>query len=1016
MVDTNQILSIEDAQKLKYDNRDLTTDEKKLLEHDSLKEAGSTSPRLEALRKAAVLLEKAIQGRSATSFKQTLLDDLNRAKGGDLDDKAAYKAIDSKGYAQDAITKLMALKTKTPTPPNQNNETIDAEIAIRNKKADKIKAEIVVKENKRDELIGEQKIINAKFLASKQRTEKLKDLRTLLRKGTLGTNRPLYNISANFSAGYKYTDMNSVTQNTETSTDDYKKHPNYLLELIVESIINLSSHKQKFWNTGLSEYSNRGWINKTSIEYLNYQTFNVIKDIDETQFFAQLTHLSAAQKTEAKTIYDKLKTCRFLLNKERHTAEENGLELKPSSQGYNRFNTKISDRPDDIFPKKFFDHQEYRKFVEIVFGNWTAVQGTGLLDLKPTTDPNKKWNFEWYAYSDEPFTGPDYPDNKLYDIRKWFETKHPDKINELNLFTHEIENFRDVAKLTYNSLLNKGVTPNRIFNATEWNSVESSFTKQRRNLLYELQYIKTLRAFGITKEIISDHDLLKITGNSRCADLKLRKEKKSPEFQFPYLINKYKKTDVLYLNHALADTVVQITPKLMKLKINATGNERHNYNFYLDDTHLETVISNEELVTRQEEDNLKAHMNVSQKILEDIISLQQGLDDVNKEIAELEAAREKPDKPDEQTDLPKLKEDFKKKYGAGPSDTNKYTWTDVVIMQDILRRIKKLESPLVDQEIITAESELNTKVIDKTKDDHATIGEWESLNGSNKDKMDSISDKDALEKYRLAFENYGKIIKMKDSQIADQEALRKRIAGEDAPDTTPVQKLSDAEIKEALNTTVEPDASVYGAWKGFDKTESKLKTKDQIATFIKYIHDNKDKFYEHLKGLDPKDKPEGIDVDATTAINNFLAKKTPELVIKTIFDHKLEEDDYRKNIVKEFKDAKNSDKQKLDLDKYGDKKEPTEDGKNNRKGLVQFLYEKETGIGHNYLAKDNKKDDTPQEEKTPFWKRGYYAIFWAPVLVVVVAAAFFWQNITNWWNGPTEVEGGDNNVDGKVEQ
>jgi hypothetical protein len=63
--------------------------------------------------------------------------------------------------------------------------------------------------------------------------------------------------------------------------------------------------------------------------------------------------------------------------------------------------------------------------------------------------------------------------------------------------------------------------------------------------------------------------------------------------------------------------------------------------------------------------------------------------------------------------------------------------------------------------------------------------------------LDNCPDKSELEKYRNAYEKAGEIIKIEQSEKDEQEALRKRIAGEDSK-TPPTPKISEAQLKEVF--------------------------------------------------------------------------------------------------------------------------------------------------------------------------------------------------------------------------
>jgi len=81
--------------------------------------------------------------------------------------------------------------------------------------------------------------------------------------------------------------------------------------------------------------------------------------------------------------------------------------------------------------------------------------------------------------------------------------------------------------------------------------------------------------------------------------------------------------------------------------------------------------------------------------------------------------------------------------------------------------------------------------------------------------------------------------------------------------------------------------------------------------------------------------------------------------------------------------------------------------KPNDEFIIQFDYEQITGTPHQYLTRKQEKNDNGDKTEG-FWNRYiaryWYAPLWVPVLLAGLAIFYFWDNISNWWNGPAEEE------------
>jgi len=148
------------------------------------------------------------------------------------------------------------------------------------------------------------------------------------------------------------------------------------------------------------------------------------------------------------------------------------------------------------------------------------------------------------------------------------------------------------------------------------------------------------------------------------------------------------------------------------------------------------------------------------------------------------------------------------------------------------------------------------------------------------------------------------------------------------------------------------------------------------------------------------------ETDDDAAWKKFFSDKPVDEIIKAIISHGLENADDLKKAVQDAKADKGTDELGIDWSKYGDGKEPTEDGKTNKGGLIAYLYDKEISKAIDYLKKE--QDKTPKkdnDEQSHLAKYKWWYAGGGVILVIVVLAAVFWSSIMNWWNGPSEEEG-----------
>ena len=124
------------------------------------------------------------------------------------------------------------------------------------------------------------------------------------------------------------------------------------------------------------------------------------------------------------------------------------------------------------------------------------------------------------------------------------------------------------------------------------------------------------------------------------------------------------------------------------------------------------------------------------------------------------------------------------------------------------------------------------------------------------------------------------------------------------------------------------------------------------------IKDKAEDFVKLFNELPEAEKPNGN--TAEEKVNNFVANQKSEVVIKTVFKFKLQDEVYQKEIESEMESKKNDKKEVLDESVYKKK-----DGKYTKEAMAQYLFEQETGKGHQFAAKEQQKggDNTSTGDK-----------------------------------------------------
>ncbi|CAI2168498.1 18540_t:CDS:2 [Funneliformis geosporum] len=414
----------------------------------------------------------------------------------------------------------------------------------------------------------------------------------------------------------------------------------------------------------------------------------------------------------------------------------------------------------------------------------------------------------YYAKSDGTIISKEI--SKRNDFKKLLD-KFPSLIHELNINIEKTKNYNAHAQFIKDTFSKAG---GGFFSSSDFNSSISNFENYSLNTLRELLYVKAIRQKPeITKEVISDEEILKITRMSRDSIFKERK-KEGIEFsrfreikEVRLALTPYKKT-----SQQVATSKIDMTKPVTTAA------------YRIDTSPLDLLISREkaQLLTLEGKKNITSSGGV--KFYEEIINLQLQKAELEQEVLELEKERDKLGKQDPST----IKSEFKAIFGTDLTADikGKFTRIQVSILRAKLDAIKAKETPM-EKWFVDAENKL----------------EKDHLADTREDKFKSVTDKTELEKYRKAYEEAGKIVKLLQSEINEQEAIRKRIAGEDAP-PPPTVKISEVELKTAFGNI---DGVVDKNF-GIDKTKIEEVVKMPCGSDKKPTSE----FISHLKseGLD----------------------------------------------------------------------------------------------------------------------------------------------------------------------
>jgi len=992
MVDITQVVDIKSAQELDYDGRKLNSAEKKLLEDENLKEANGVTADLPRLKKAVELLEVIIKAKKENSFNEELYVKLNNARS----EKEIIKALNKNNlYYQSAIDHLISKRTNPSDGSDKNRDDLDKLVDDRNTKISTLEARIKKLLLFEEELATDQGNLVVKYEKAKEDIEALQDLKVLMREGTVAAGRPLHGVVLN-----KYKDIDGTTV---IGTPAAPHHSNELLDDIVTDNLAIVNEKKQFFNTNVRSYFGRGWISKDSLEIVGLQIWEVFKEIGKSNFFAK-AGVTGPDKNRLEGYWDEFEKLEWSWT----TGSSSYPKFYTKADG-SIITTEVSNRSNDVWPEKCFDLEKLREIISLTFADPISDDFAKLFG-----DQERTWR--WMGYSKQPYGGWTDP-NKIYTIENWLKTDYPELMSEKGKLCIEKTKNRAGHVAFIKDLFTKYGT-NTFFTQAELASIRSYFELKRINSLREVNYIKSLRLDPrISKELIGDEELLEITTLSQNAGYK---KKKDLSVGFSSSGMDYgKRSDNYHLVLPLIGKTIESDSGRTDTRIDR--DKVGTVEYRIDTSPLDIKISRKraELITLEGRKNVVSASGA--KFYEDLLNLRLQKAALEQEIIEFEAEKMRLAKQDPAT----IKAEFKAIFGddLNASILKKFDRGQIIKLQAKLNAIRNKENPM-EQWFVDAETKLNNDVVNPLKVQDGIINLWEGSADTTNARLDNCPDNDELEKYRKAYEEAAKLVKLRQDEENEQEAIRKRIKGETTPPIpTPVSDLTSEKLTTLFNFAV--DKTLADKWTTI--TEAQLNSivlNDYAPTKLKH-----DPLMAHLseKGDVDKDKYDNSTTKKQASWENFL-KKGSEKVIKTIVMHENDDifkdtpDDEEKNKkIKEMRedtDAGYNDdpkQNKFDKTRYGD---PTAGKESDvtTEHILNYLYDKKLGkVKQQSTAWETTTDGgsgDPGKVENKSWFvfggsnwRPYVTYIGGFLVIVSVVMFIFWNQISDWWNGPTEEDG-----------
>jgi len=302
-------------------------------------------------------------------------------------------------------------------------------------------------------------------------------------------------------------------------------------------------------------------------------------------------------------------------------------------------------------------------------------------------------------------------------------------------------------------------------------------------------------------------------------------------------------------------------------------------------------------------------------------------------------------------------------------------------------------------------------------------------------KDDEEKGKQELQKVLNAYEGMEGEILLDDNQKDIKKQVGEAIADpskfKDKPDQT--SDLTEAKLKAIIGFDVEK--ALLDKWTAAidGKVIKEAKIKAIVGTYAESTDKTKHKaLIGHLRDKGVEGKSKITETDDKKAWKEFLEKNTPTEVIKTIVVHKNDDRlkkaiDKDNPIIEEMKKDtaagynEDHEKCKFNKERYGNPEDLEGSEKPTKPKLIQYLFDKEIENVKQQNEAWKKKEDTPTDnsddkDKTetswlPWkfskdnWVRPLTSCIGILLVIGGIAAAVFWEKISNWWNGPAEGEG-----------
>ncbi|MCE8163933.1 MAG: hypothetical protein I3274_07040 [Candidatus Moeniiplasma glomeromycotorum] len=264
---------------------------------------------------------------------------------------------------------------------------------------------------------------------------------------------------------------------------------------------------------------------------------------------------------------------------------------------------------------------------------------------------------------------------------------------------------------------------------------------------------------------------------------------------------------------------------------------------------------------------------------------------------------------------------------------------------------------------------------------------WKSKS-SDKTENGTINSKSMTE---ILGENWEDGFNDKDNQTdinGEKKRLTDKIDTEKAQEPTEEppreeEKLTDEKVENIFknvlnNTDTQPTSETVKSWQEFDNEKSELKTEAEIKTFLEENIKDKEELAKTIAELPTEQQPTGNTPEEK--VNNFVIKQKAEIVIQTIFKHKLKDENYQQEIAAKMEKEKDGEKI-LDEKIY-----PKKDGKFTPEAMARYLYEKKTGKPLQFATKSQEVPQNPNTTASPqsHWDQWKYWYIGGAILMVVI--------------------------------